>query len=266
MKSVFSPDLLKDKVALVTGGGSGIGAGIALRLAEQGARVVLVGRTAEKLETIATQIRQGGGEAVVAPADVRQYDAVAATIQKAVESWGGLDILVNSAAGNFLAPAASLSANGFRSVVDIDLCGTFNASRAAFGELTKRSGAIVNITATQAAVPTPLQCHAGAAKAGIEKLTRDLALEWGRFGIRVNAVAPGPIEATEGMARLAPGDVPDMLKKRVPMGRYGTIFEVCEAVTYLLSPAAAYVTGATLLIDGGTSLLGAGPFLDLMGT
>jgi NAD(P)-dependent dehydrogenase (short-subunit alcohol dehydrogenase family) len=182
-----------------------------------------------------------------------------------VEASGGLDILVNSAAGNFLAPAASLSANGFRAVIDIDLCGTFNASRAAFEHLSKRQGCIVSITATQAEVPTPLQCHAGAAKAGIEKLTRDLALEWGRLGVRVNAVAPGPIEGTEGMNRLAPGDVPDRLKKRVPMGRYGTIEEIAEAVLYLVSPAAAYITGTTLLVDGGTSLMGAGPFLEMMG-
>jgi NAD(P)-dependent dehydrogenase (short-subunit alcohol dehydrogenase family) len=113
-------------------------------------------------------------------------------------------------------------------------------------------------------VPTPLQCHAGAAKAGIEKLTRDLALEWGRFGVRVNAVAPGPIEGTEGMSRLAPGGAEDTLKKRVPLGRYGSIDEVASAVLYLVSPAGGYVTGSTLLIDGGTSLIGPGPFLDMM--
>jgi NAD(P)-dependent dehydrogenase (short-subunit alcohol dehydrogenase family) len=158
-----------------------------------------------------------------------------------------------------------LSANGFRSVIDIDLCGTFNVSRAAFEALSKSRGTVVNITATQADVPTPLQCHAGAAKAGIEKLTRDLALEWGRFGIRVNAIAPGPIEDTEGMARLAPGDAESSLKKRIPLGRWGSIFEIAEALTYLVSPAGAYVTGATLLVDGGTTLLGAGPFLDMMG-
>jgi NAD(P)-dependent dehydrogenase (short-subunit alcohol dehydrogenase family) len=122
----------------------------------------------------------------------------------------------------------------------------------------------VSITATQANVPTPLQCHAGAAKAGIEKLTRDLALEWARFGIRVNAVAPGPIADTEGMSRLAPVGFDAFLKKRVPLGRAGTIDEVCEAVMFLVSPAGAYVTGATLLIDGGSSLIGAGPFLELM--
>lgn len=263
--SVFVQGLLTAKVAFVTGGGSGIGAGIAKRLAAQGARVALLGRKQEKLDRVAGEIRAAGGEASVHPADVRDYAAVDAAIRAVVAQWGGLDIVVNSAAGNFLSPAASLSANGFRSVIDIDLCGTFNASRAAFEHLRARRGCIVNITATQAAVPTPLQCHAGAAKAGIEKLTRDMALEWGASGVRVNAVAPGPIEETEGMTRLAPGDTADRLKSRVPLQRYGTIHEVCEAVTFLVSPAGAYVTGATLLIDGGTTLLGAGPFLDMLG-
>jgi NAD(P)-dependent dehydrogenase (short-subunit alcohol dehydrogenase family) len=262
--SVFVSGLLKGKAALVTGGGSGIGAGIAKMLAAQGAKVALVGRTLEKLETVAAQIRDAGGEARASAADVRDYAALDGAITGAAEAFGGLDVLVNSAAGNFLAPAASLSANGFRSVIDIDLCGTFNACRSAFAHLSKKGGTIVSITATQATVATPLQCHAGAAKAGIEKLTRDLALEWARSGIRVNAVAPGPIEGTEGMSRLAPAGAGDELKKRVPLARYGTIEEVCEAVLFLVSPAGAYVTGSTILVDGGTSLLGPGPFLDMM--
>ncbi|HEX7664784.1 MAG TPA: SDR family oxidoreductase [Polyangiaceae bacterium] len=265
MKSVFVSGLFEGKTAIVTGGGSGIGAGIAERLAEQGANVVLVGRTQEKLETIQKKIEAAGGKALSVVADVRKYDLLENAVKQAVDRFGGIDFAIASAAGNFLAPASTLSANGFRTVIDIDLCGTFNLARACFEALSKSRGAIVSITATQAEVPTPLQCHAGAAKAGIEKLTRDLALEWGRLGIRVNAVAPGPIEGTEGMSRLAPGGAEDMLKKRVPMQRYGTIFEICEAVTYLLSPAGAYVTGATLLVDGGTTLLGAGPFLEMMG-
>ncbi len=264
-KSVFLPDLLQGQAAFVTGGGSGIGAGIAKRLAAQGAKVALFGRTQAKLDAVAAEIRAAGGEAAAFAGDVREYAALEKAMNDAAAGFGRLDILVNSAAGNFLAPAATLSANGFRSVIDIDLCGTFNAARAAFAHLSKNGGNIVSITATQAEVPTPLQCHAGAAKAGIEKLTRDLALEWGRLKIRVNAVAPGPIEGTEGMARLAPPDAESSLKKRVPMQRYGTIHEVCEAVTFLVSPAGAYVTGATLLVDGGTSLLGAGPFLEMMG-
>lgn len=265
MENVFAPNLLAGKAALVTGGGSGIGAGIAMLFARHGAKVALVGRTLEKLESVAKTIRDAGGEASTHPCDVRDYPALEKAINDAAAQAGRLDLLVNSAAGNFLAPAASLSANGFRSVVDIDLCGTFNACRAAFAHLAKQGGSIVSITATQADVPTPLQVHAGAAKAGIAKLTRDLALEWSRMGIRVNAVSPGPVEGTEGMSRLAPPDVESTLKKRVPLGRYGTIDEIAAAVLYLVSPAGAYVTGSTLLIDGGTSLIGPGPFLDMMG-
>jgi NAD(P)-dependent dehydrogenase (short-subunit alcohol dehydrogenase family) len=259
--SIFAPGLLKGKVAFITGGGSGIGAGIARRLAEQGAKVALFGRTLEKLTRVAGEI----GDAETHAGDVRNYAQVSEAVTATVQKLGQLDIVINSAAGNFLSPAATLSANGFRSVIDIDLCGTFNTSRAAFEHLSKTRGSIVSITATQANIPTPLQCHAGAAKAGIEKLTRDLALEWGRSGVRVNAVAPGPIDGTEGMARLAPGDAEANFKKRVPLGRWGTIDEIADAVLYLVSPAATYVTGATLLVDGGTSLLGAAPFLELMG-
>ncbi len=262
--SVFAPNLLAGKSALVTGGGSGIGAGIARLLAQHGAKVALVGRTAAKLEATAAAITEAGGKASVHPCDVREYTALEKVMVAAVSEHGGLDILVNSAAGNFLAPAAALSANGFRAVIDIDLCGTFNASRAAFPHLSKNGGSIISITATQADVPTPLQCHAGAAKAGIAKLTRDLALEWGKLGIRVMAIAPGPIEGTEGMSRLAPGSAGDKLKSRVPLGRYGTIEEIAGAALFLLSPAGAFITGATLLIDGGTSLIGPGPFLDMM--
>ncbi len=266
MDTVFAPNLLTGKVALVTGGGSGIGAGIAKAFAHHGARVALVGRTASKLDAVAAEIGAAHGVASTHPCDVRDYDALSAAVADAAARHGSLDVLVNSAAGNFLAPAASLSANGFRAVVDIDLCGTFNACRAAFEHLAKRGGVVVNITATQADVPTPLQCHAGAAKAGIAKLTQDLALEWGRSGVRVVAVAPGPIEGTEGISRLAPGTTGENLKRRVPLGRYGTIEEIAAAVLYLVSPAGAYVTGATLLVDGGASLVGAGPFLDLLGT
>lgn len=263
--SVFAPNLLAGRAALVTGGGSGIGAGIAKLFAQHGAAVALVGRTRDKLEATRDEIARAGGVATVHPCDVRDAPALEQAVAQAAASSGGLDLLVNSAAGNFLAPAAALSPNGFRAVVEIDLCGTFNACRAAFSHLSKRGGTIVNVTATQADVPTPLQCHAGAAKAGIAKLTRDLALEWGRFGVRVVAIAPGPIEDTEGMRRLAPGDAADAFKQRVPLGRYGTVDEIATAALFLASPAGAYVTGATLLVDGGMSLVGAGPFLDLMG-
>jgi NAD(P)-dependent dehydrogenase (short-subunit alcohol dehydrogenase family) len=267
MQSVFRDGLLTGRVALVTGGGSGIGAGIAERLAEQGAHVTVLGRRAEKLEEVRSRIEQGGGRALATPADVRSYDAVAAAVGATLDAFGRLDIVVSSAAGNFLAPAASLSANGFRAVVDIDLIGTFNVSRAAFEALARQGGSIVSITATQAWMPTPLQCHVGAAKAGIAKLTQDLALEWGPSGIRVNAVAPGPIEDTEGVARLAPTDeaARQRLRQALPVGRWGTIAEVSDAVLFLVSPAGAFITGATLVVDGGQSLLGSARFLQLLG-
>ena len=265
LDSIFVPNLLAGKAALVTGGGSGIGAGIARLFARHGAKVALVGRTAHKLEAVAAEITSAGGVASVHPADVREYPAVEKAMSDAASAFGRLDLIINSAAGNFLSPAASLSANGFRAVVDIDLCGTFNACRAAYAHLAKQGGCIVNITATQASVPTPLQVHAGAAKAGIAKLTQDLALEWGRSGIRVVAVAPGPVEGTEGMSRLAPGSAGDALMKRIPLGRYATIEEIAGAVLFVVSPAASYMTGSTLLVDGGTALIGAGPFLDMMG-
>ena len=263
--SVFAAGLLAGKVALVTGGGSGIGAGIARRLAAQGARVALLGRTAAKLEVVNQAIGDAGGEALVVAADVRDYAAVAGAVDATVAAFGGLDVLVNSAAGNFLAPAASLSANGFRAVIDIDLCGTFNVSRASFAALSARRGCIVNISATQAFVPTPLQAHAGAAKAGIEKLTRDLALEWASSGVRVNSVVPGPIEGTEGMARLAPGEAREKMIRGVPLGRWGSIDEVADVVLFLCTGAAAFMTGTSLVLDGGTSLVGAGRFFEMLG-
>ena len=152
MSSVFVSGLLAGRSALVTGGGSGIGAGLAIRLAEQGARVMLVGRKQEKLDAVQRQIVAAGGVAATKPCDVRDFARVEEAVAATVAAHGGLDILVNSAAGNFLAPAATLSANGFRTVIDIDLCGTFNFCRAAFGELSKARGAVVNITATQATV------------------------------------------------------------------------------------------------------------------
>lgn len=254
--SVFGENILSGRVALVTGGGSGIGAGIARLLGRQGAKVGLMGRKLDKLERVAGEIRDAGGVALPLPADVRDFAAVQERVSALVAEHGQLDIVVNGAAGNFPVPAASLSSNGFKAVIDIDLVGTFHVSRAAFEHLSKRGGSIVNITATQAFVPTLLQAHVGAAKAGIEKLTKDLALEWGRFGIRLNTIAPGPVDGTEGMARLTPGVEEDQLKKRLPLGRYATIDEIAHAVLFLVSPAGAYMTGSMLLMDGGLALLG----------
>lgn len=262
--SVFRSDLLAGQTAIVTGGGSGIGQGIALALARQGANVAVLGRTLEKLESTTRQIEALGREALALPADVRDDGAVQESVAKLVDKWGRLDIVISSAAGNFLSPAAALSSRGFRAVIDIDLVGTFHIARASFEHLAKRGGSIVSISATQATVPTPLQCHAGAAKAAIEKLTRDLALEWAKMGVRVNAVSPGPIEGTEGMSRLAPGDTKKILYERVPLGRWGTIDEIADTVLFLVGPSGRFITGTTILVDGGTSLWGGGVFMEMM--
>jgi 2,4-dienoyl-CoA reductase [(3E)-enoyl-CoA-producing], peroxisomal len=252
MKSVFHPDLLAGQVALVTGGGSGICKGIARAFAAHGARVVIVSRKAEVLAAAADELsRDTGGEVVAAAADVRDPDQVAAAVATALERFGRLDLVVNGAAGNFLAPVAALSPNGFKTVVDIDLGGTFNVCKAAFEALGKRGGLVLNISATLHYHGTPLQAHAAAAKAGVDALTRTLAVEWGSLGIRVNALAPGPIAETEGMRRLAPGDIASRVKALIPLGRFGTIEEIAQAALFLASPAAAYVTGAVLVVDGG---------------
>lgn len=257
--SIFKDDLLDGKVALVTGGGSGIGEGIAKALAAHGARIALCGRTLEKLERVAKDITDtttgSPDETLPIACDVRQPDQVQAVMAAVKERFGRLDILVNNAAGNFLQPAASLTPNGFGSVIDIDLKGTFNVSRAAFPLLLAQGGNIVNISATLQYAGTPLQAHAVSAKAGIDALTRTLAVEWGPSRIRVNAVAPGPIGDTEGMRRLAPpGDIKAKLEKHIPLGRFGTVAEIGDAVLYLVSPAASYVNGAILVVDGGAWL------------
>lgn len=261
MQSIFVPDILKGKTALITGGGSGIGAGIARLFARHGASVSIVGRRVEKLEETAATIRGDGGNVLCCACDVRQYPSVEQAVQQTVSTFGGLDIVVNGAAGNFPIPAAALTPNGFKSVMDIDLLGTFHVSRAAFESLSKNGGAIVNISATQAFVPTSLQAHVGAAKAGIEMLTRDLALEWGQFGIRVMSVAPGPVDGTEGMTRLAPGGASDAVKDKMPLKRYASIEEIAQIVLFVVSPAGSFMTGSTVVVDGGLALIG-GRFLE----
>jgi peroxisomal 2,4-dienoyl-CoA reductase len=201
---VFSDDILKGRVAFVTGGGTGITGGIARAFAEAGAAVALVSRQITHLEPAAAAINQTGGQALAVVADVRNPDEVAKAVAATVDRFGHLDIVVNGAAGNFLCPAEQLSPNGFGSVVDIDLKGTFNVCRAAFEQLQANRGQILNISATLHYLGTPMQLHVSAAKAGVDALTRNLAVEWGAYGIRVNAIAPGPIEDTEGMKRLVP--------------------------------------------------------------
>ncbi|HEY0985512.1 MAG TPA: SDR family oxidoreductase [Kofleriaceae bacterium] len=249
----FADRALAGRVALITGGGTGICRGVAAAYVRFGAEVCIVSRKQPVLDAAAAAIAQDWGRAPLAiAADVRDPASIQAAVQAAVERFGKLDTVVNGAAGNFLAPAAALSPNGFRTVVDIDLNGTFNTSRAAFEALQKSGdGLILNISATLHYHGTPLQIHASAAKAGVDAITRNLAVEWGRFGIRVAGIAPGPIGDTEGMRRLAPGDITDKVVTAIPAGRLGAVDEIAAAAVFLRSPAAAYISGHTLVVDGG---------------
>src|SRR5436305_4641879 len=253
---IFADTLLAGRVAFVTGGGTGITGGVARALAEAGARVALVSRKREHLEPAAERIRAAGGAALAVAADVRAYEEVERAIATTVVEFGGIDIVVNGAAGNFLCRAEELSPNGFGTVVDIDLKGTFNVCRAAFSQLKENRGQILNISATLHYLGTPMQLHVSAAKAGVDALTRNLAVEWGRYGIRTNAIAPGPIEDTEGMKRLVPEAIKEKLRKRIPMGRFGLIRDIENAAVFLCSDAASFINGEVLVVDGGQWMAG----------
>lgn len=255
-ESIFRSDILLGKVALVTGGGSGICYGITKTLMAHGAEAVIVGRKADRLAAAAEELtRLTGRKCLAAPADVRDPAQVASAVDKAVNELGKLDILVNGAAGNFLAPAATLSPNGFRTVMDIDACGTFNVSRAAFDKAMRDNGGIIiNISATLHYGATPLQVHASAAKAAVDSITRSLAAEWAGLGIRVNGIAPGPIDDTEGMSRLAPPGFKEQLTAKIPIKRFGTIDEIANVALFLCSDAASLVHGATIVADGAAWL------------
>jgi 2,4-dienoyl-CoA reductase [(3E)-enoyl-CoA-producing], peroxisomal len=251
MTHTFDPNLLKDRVALVTGGGTGICRGIALAFARHGCHVAITSRKMEHLEPTVEELRGIGVRALARAADVRDPVAVGETVAAAVAQLGRLDILINGAAGNFVCLAENLSPNGFGTVVDIDLKGTFNASRAALPHLKARGGSVINISATLPYLGTMGQSHAAAAKAGIDSLTRTLAVEWGPLGIRVNGIAPGPIDGTEGVRRLTSEASREQAVRTCPMGRLGTTDDIANAALYLCSDAASYVNGVTLVVDGG---------------
>ncbi|MFC6592235.1 SDR family oxidoreductase [Deinococcus lacus] len=256
--TTFRPDLLEGKHAFITGGTSGICLGIAQSFAAHGARVTLLGRNPEKAEAAAQSVRDGGGQALAVTADVRDAEALAAAVEQAVAEFGPLDILLCGAAGNFPAPVDGISPNGFKSVVDIDLLGTYNAVKAAALHLRAPGGNVLSISAY--GVPVPMQAHVVAAKAGVDALTQTLAAEWGARGVRVNAIIPGPIDGTEGMARLAPDErTRAQFQRLVPLGRFGVPQDIADAALWLVSDAASYVTGVILPVDGGQNMLGGAP-------
>ncbi len=256
--SVFREHLFAGKVALITGGGTGIGRGIAEGLAALGAKTAILSRKAEHIEPAAAAILEQSGQACLPlVGDVRQSDQVEAAIAKVMEQLGRLDFVVNGAAGNFFCASADLSPNGFGTVVDIDAKGTWNVTRAAFhATLRAHGGSILNISATLHYGGTPGQVHVAAAKAAVDALTRTLAVEWGPLGIRVNAIAPGPIGDTEGARRLFPGAAADALRQIVPSRRLGQIADIVNLAVFLLSDAAININGAVVVSDGGLHLAG----------
>jgi NAD(P)-dependent dehydrogenase (short-subunit alcohol dehydrogenase family) len=264
---MFATSLFRDQVALVTGGGTGLGLAIARRLGGLGARVVIASRNQEHLDAGAAALRADGVEAEAIQVDIRKPDEVDRMMDAAVARFGRVDILVNNAAGNFICRAEDLSPNGWNAVIGIVLNGSFYCSRAAGRHMIARGGggAIVSILATYAWTGSAGTVHSAAAKAGVMAMTQTLAVEWAKHGIRVNGVAPGPIESPGAAKQLwdSPAAV-EQITQSVPLKRWGQPSEIADAVAFLCSPHAGYITGDVLTVDGG-QWLGAGPFgfLDL---
>lgn len=256
-QSPFRADLLQGKVALVTGGATGLGLEVARVLGSHGARVAICSRKEPNLQAAVAELRDEGIQASYGVCDVRRHDEVTAVVEQVVRTYGRLDIVVNNAAGNFPVPISDLSPNGFKAVVDIDLLGTFNVSKAAYELwLGDHGGSIVNITAAIQYRGMALQAHVVSAKAGIDAFTRACAIEWGPNEVRVNVVAPGAMSGTEGVKRIAGDDQHRTIRN--PLRRPGSTTEVAEAVLFLASDAASYVTGAVLVVDGGSWLTASG--------
>jgi NAD(P)-dependent dehydrogenase (short-subunit alcohol dehydrogenase family) len=260
VRQCFSGALFRGKTVFVTGGGSGINLGVARNFAALGANVGICGRTQAKLDAAAGELRALGANVCAVAADVRDYAALASAFSQSRDVLGPMDVLVCGAAGNFLVEAERLSANGFKTVIDIDLLGSFNASRAAFEQLHETKGTIIFISAGMALMPHAYQVHVGAAKAGIDMMMKNLALEWGRYGIRANSIVPGPIAGTEGMKRLAGSDATQAIVDSVPLGRMGSVDDIGQTAVFLASPLASYISGCVVVCDGGANLGGSARF------
>jgi len=266
---MFQSDLLKARTILITGGGTGLGRSMALRFAELGANLCLLGRRAEPLKETAEAIRAKGARAATAIADVRDFAAVESAIASAEAEFGRVDTLVNNAAGNFIARTERLSPNAFNAVTGIVLQGTFHCTLALAKKwiAARQPGNVLNIVTTYAAA----NCGSGyvvpsaCAKAGVLAMTRSLAVEWARHGIRLNAIAPGPFPTEGAWSRLLPSkDLEERARRYHPMKRFGRHEELANLAAYLLSEQAEYVNGECVVIDGGLWLRGAGEFNDFV--
>ncbi|MEJ8837253.1 SDR family oxidoreductase [Ramlibacter sp. AN1133] len=241
----------------VAGGSSGINFGIAQAFARAGARVTVISRSPDKVAAAARQLQALGTQALGLAADVRHPDSLERAFAAASARFGPIDVLVSGAAGNFLASALDMSPNAFKTVVDIDLLGSFNVARLAHAHLRKPGACVIQISAGQAFTPTPFQAHVCAAKAGVDMLTQVLALEWGPLGVRINSIVPGPIAGTEGLKRLAPTEETlDAMTQRVPLRRLGRIEDISRMAMLLASDWGSWITGAIIPVDGGLALTG----------
>jgi NAD(P)-dependent dehydrogenase (short-subunit alcohol dehydrogenase family) len=266
----MNPFDFTDKHVFVAGGTAGINLGIAEGFARAGARVAVCSRAQDKVTAAAKTLNGDAPEGTRAlgfACDVRDFARVSEVLKQATDAFGPIDVLVSGAAGNFPAPASALSSNGFKAVVDIDLVGTFHVLRAAYPHLKRPGASVINISAQQASQAVAFQVHVCAAKAGVDQVTRVLALEWGPEGIRVNSISPGPIADTGGMDRLAPksGFAAGALGEVIPLGRIGLKEDIAQCALFLSSPWASYITGVVLPVDGGMSLNGGGLFAQVVG-
>lgn len=261
-QNMQNPIDFSNKTVFVAGGTSGINLGIAEGFARAGARLAVLSRSQEKVDAAVEHLSSFGQACLGAAADVRDYEAVEGAFRKVHAEMDPVDVLVSGAAGNFPASALDMSPNGFRAVVDIDLIGTYHVMRAGYEVLRRPGACVINISAPQAFVPAPLQSHVCAAKAGVDMLTRCLALEWGDAGVRVNSIVPGPIKGTEGMARLAPDEaLQRAVADSVPLKRMGEKADVANLALALASPLGDYINGAVIPVDGGWSLTGFGEMM-----
>lgn len=259
-------DALKGKTIVVTGGGSGLGKAMTKYFLELGAQVAITSRNLEKLENTAKELEnETGGKCLPLQCDVRHYDQVENMLQQTVENFGSVDILLNNAAGNFISPTERLSANAFDTIIDIVLKGSKNCTLA-FGkhwiDKKEQNKTVLNIVTTYAWTGSAYVVPSATAKAGVLAMTRSLAVEWAKYGIRMNAIAPGPFPTKGAWDRLLPGDLKEKfdLAKKVPLKRVGEHQELANLAAYLVSDFSAYINGEVITIDGGEWLKGAGQF------
>ncbi len=257
-------DALKGKTIVVTGGGSGLGKAMTTYFLELGANVVITSRNMEKLKAVKTELEdQTGGTVLSVQCDVRNYEEVEAMVAASVEAFGTVDVLLNNAAGNFISPTERLSANAFDTIIDIVLKGTKNCTLA-FGkhwiDKKEKNKVVLNIVTTYAFTGSAYVVPSAAAKAGVLAMTRSLAVEWAKYGMRFNAIAPGPFPTKGAWDRLLPGDLKEKfdLSKKVPLKRVGEHQELANLAAYLVSDFSAYINGEVITIDGGEWLKGAG--------